>query len=69
MAYVLVVEQFERQLLADRTGLVARGVTDEDLPTMRAAQAKLDDLLAAEPQPVQSVDSEQYRLRQALGVA
>ena len=68
MAYVLLVEQTERRVLADRTGLIARGV-GEDLPALYTAQERLDEALAAEPVPVQAVDSEQYRLRVALGVA
>lgn len=68
VAYVLLVEQVERRVLADRSGLIARGAV-EDLPTLHEAQYRLDEVLAAEPVPVQRVDSEQFRLRRALGVA
>lgn len=68
VAYVLLVEQTERRVLADRGGLIARGVA-EDLPALNEAQARLDEALASEPVAVQSVDSNEYRLRVALGVA
>lgn len=69
MAYVLLLDKWERQALADRQALITRGVTD-DLPSLAGAQAKLDAALEAEPQaPGAGLSVEEYELRVALGVA
>jgi hypothetical protein len=62
------LDRWERQALADRQGLIARGVSEE-LPTLAEVQTRLDDALAAEPKVLESVDSEQMELRRAMGVA
>jgi hypothetical protein len=41
----------------------------EDLPTLAEVQDRLDDALSAEPEQLESVDSEQMELRRAMGVA
>jgi hypothetical protein len=65
---VLLLDKWERQALADRQGLISRGVS-EDLPTLAEAQESLDEALTAEPKRLEAVDSEQMELRRALGVA
>lgn len=68
---MLVVGQLERQALADRQALLARGVV-EDLPTIFSAQQHFDDWLVAEQQPAQAMTPEQVARREelmALGVA
>lgn len=65
----MLVEQIERRVLADRSAFIVRGVEMTDLPSLTEAQKALDEALAAEPKRVQSVDSQQFRLRAALGVA
>jgi hypothetical protein len=69
LAYVLLLDKWERQALADRQALIARGV-DEGLPTLAETQQRLNEALTAEPKPVVvAVDDEQMELRRALGVA
>lgn len=61
----------ERRVLADRQGLIARGVS-ENLPTLGLEQAAFDVALEAEPErlaPLSLAESEQMELRRALGVA
>jgi hypothetical protein len=65
---VLLLDQWERQTLADRQGLLASGVREE-LPTLFEAQQRLHEALVAEPKRLESVDNEQMELRQAMGVA
>jgi hypothetical protein len=65
---VLLLDQWERQTLADRQALLSQGIGD-DLPTLVQAQVRLDEALAAEPKRLEAVDSEQMELRRALGVA
>jgi len=65
---VLLLDQWERQTLADRQGLLANGVRKE-LPTLAEAQRRLYEALVAEPKVLESVDSEQMELRRAMGVA
>jgi hypothetical protein len=67
---VLVVEQVQRQAMADRQALLARGVT-EDLPTVLSAQQHFDDWLTAEEEPAELLTPEQVARREelmALGV-
>lgn len=54
--------------MADRQGLIARGVV-EDLPSLFDAHARFDEALNAEPKQLEAVDSEQMELRRAMGVA
>ncbi len=71
MAYVVLLDERERQVLADRQGLIARGTT-EGLPSFRAEVQRIDEALAAEPQavdPAKQISPEQMELRRALGVA
>ena len=70
VAYVLLVEQLERQVLADRQIAALQAVISGkggDLPTLTEARGQLDAALEADPIPV-GVDDEQMRLRRALGV-
>jgi hypothetical protein len=46
---VLLIEQLERQALADRQALLSRGITD-DLPTAFSEQQRFDAWLTAEPE-------------------
>lgn len=67
---MLIVEQLERQTLADRQALLARGVA-EDLPTVLSAQQHFDEWLAGE-QEDEPLTPEQVARREelmALGVA
>jgi hypothetical protein len=67
----VLVERLERQTLADRqiaATLIASG-RGADMPDMRAQRAAFDAALVEEPAPVTLVDSEQWELRRALGVA
>lgn len=71
LAYVLLVEQLERQVLADRQIAALQFVMSGeggDLPTLAESVAQFDEALVAAPQPA-DVDDEQMRLRRALGVA
>jgi hypothetical protein len=68
VVYVVLLEQHERQTLADRQALIARGIT-EGLPTIRAEQERIDKTLAAEPRPGKQADPELMEFRRALGVA
>lgn len=68
---MLVVEQLQRQALADRQALLSRGIT-EDLPTTLSAQQHFDDWLLAEREPAEPLTPEQLERREellALGVA
>lgn len=68
---MLLVEQVERQALADRqaaASLIAGGAKDVDMPEVAERRALLEASLTEEPR-VLSVDSEQWELRRALGVA
>jgi hypothetical protein len=68
---VLLIEQLERQALADRQALLSRGVTEE-LPTAYSEQRRFDAWLEAEPekvQPLAGVELDEQELRMALGVA
>jgi hypothetical protein len=64
----MILEQLERQVLADRQGLIARGV-GKDLPFFPTERDALMERLAAEPVTVTQVDSEEQQLRRALKVA
>jgi hypothetical protein len=68
---VLLAEQLERQVLADRQiaalQLVMAG-EGGDLPTLPEAMQRFDEALTADPQPV-GVDDDDMRLRRALGVS
>jgi hypothetical protein len=68
LAYVLLLENWQRQAIADRQALVSRGVS-EQLPTFALAQVRLDEVLEAEPVAAKHIDAEQMELRIALGVA
>lgn len=71
VAYVLLVEQLERQVLADRQiaalQLVMSG-QGGDLPTLPDVLTKFDEALLALPAAA-GADDEQLRLRRALGVS
>lgn len=73
MAYLLLREQVTAQVLADRTGLLARGAT-RGLPEVQDELAAFDARLAAElvTGPVdhngKPLDLEQWELRRAMGV-
>lgn len=72
MAYVLLVEQLERQYLADRTGLAtAAQMSGEDVtpPAWEDQLRELDEALAAEPAPVTELDRTNHLWRQAMGAA
>jgi len=72
LAYVLLLDQLERLLLADRhvaAVFIAAGGDDVTLPTYRERRLLFDQSLAAEPAPTVDVDPEQMELRRALGVA
>lgn len=73
MAYLLLIEQLERRVLADRQALIARGVS-EQLPEFQVEQAALDARLVAEPTvtPAEHFSVEQIEKLEelrALGVA
>lgn len=71
LAYVLLAEQLERQVLTDRQIAALQFVMSGeggDLPTLAEAVQQFEDALEADPQPAH-VDDEQMRLRRALGVA
>ena len=68
----MLLEQLERRVLADRSAVLTASFTrgqELDLPNVADAQRELDEMLAAEPRVVESVDSQQFRMRAALGVA
>lgn len=73
LAYVLLLDQLERLLLADRhvaAVLIAAGAEGVTLPTYQERRALFDAALVAEPtQQANEVDDEQMELRRALGVA
>jgi hypothetical protein len=71
VAYVLLVEQLERRVLADRQALVARGVS-EDLPTPGVEQARFDEFLTSEqrrPEAMTEAEIARNEELTALGVA
>ena len=71
LAYVLLIEQLERQALADRQALLVRGVT-EDLPSAFSEQQRFDAWLQAEAEavtPPTGLEVNEQELRMALGVA
>ncbi|GAC1374664.1 MAG: hypothetical protein NVSMB4_02360 [Acidimicrobiales bacterium] len=63
--YVLMLSRVEREALAVRTGLIARGVVD-DLPSVDDALVEFDAQLAAPPE-VRSTNSEMYERLRAAG--
>lgn len=70
VAYVLIVEAVERQVLADRQVAALQAVMSGeggDLPTVQEAVNFVDAALLAEPVAV--ADDEQSRLRRALGLS
>jgi hypothetical protein len=75
LAYVLLLDQLERQVLADRhvaAVLMTAGAEGVELPTLYERRAAFDVALVADPVApavVSEVDSEQMELRRALGVA
>ena len=72
LAYVLLVDQLERQVLADRqvaATLLAAGASGVELPDVADKRRLFDAALVEEPRPVTPIDDEQWELRRALGVA
>lgn len=69
LAYVWLLELWQRQAMVDRQALLARGIV-EDLPTFGTAQTQFDGALNADavPSAHSSLSVEQLELRQALGV-
>ena len=68
---MLLVEQLERRVLADRQALIARGI-GENLPTRGVEQANLDSWLVEEPKPLERLspaELEKLDELRALGVA
>jgi hypothetical protein len=71
LAYLLLVEQVERQTLADRQVAAFQMVMSGEggqLPTVAEARQQLDAALIAVPVEATAVDVEQAELRRALGV-
>jgi hypothetical protein len=71
LAYVLLLEALERQVLADRqvaAVFIAARAEGVDLPSFAEQRARFDAALVAEPVAVQ-VETEQQELRRMLGVA
>ena len=74
VTYLLMREQVTAQVLADRTGLLARGVT-RGLPEVEAELDALDARLAAEivtgptDRNGKPLTREEWELRRAMGVA
>lgn len=73
LAYVLLLDQLERLLLADRHVVAVLRAAGHDipLPTYQERRELFDAALVSEPKPAKAdeVDSEQMELRRALGVA
>lgn len=72
MAYVLLLDRLERQVLADRQVAALQAVMSGqggDLPSFDEQRARFDALLTEEPKALTVVDREQWELRRALGVA
>lgn len=77
LAYVLLIEQRERQVAADRQLVATMNASGRyehvSLPEFGAERDKLDAALVADPADRDAapagVDAEQWELRQALGVA
>ena len=69
LAYVWLLEHWQRQAMVDRQALIGR-VDPKDLPTFGTAQVQFDEVLAAESvaAPTSDLSTEQLELRQALGV-
>jgi len=68
---VVVVEQLERQALADRQALIGRGLVEE-LPTVFTAQQHFDEWLVSEQKSAQAMTPEQLARHEelvAMGVA
>jgi hypothetical protein len=65
---VLLLDQWERQTLADRQGC-SPAVSATTCRRWSRRRTRLDEALAAEPKRLEAVDSEQMELRRALGVA
>lgn len=74
MAYLLLREQVTSQVLADRTGLLARGA-QRGLPEITEELDALDSRLRAElitgptDRNGKPLSHEEWELRQAMGVA
>lgn len=71
VAYVLLVEQLERQVTADRqvaAVFIAAGAKKVELPQLPEQRRLLEAALVEEPRVLTSVDSKQMELRRALGV-
>ncbi|GAC1376342.1 MAG: hypothetical protein NVSMB4_05050 [Acidimicrobiales bacterium] len=64
VVHVLLMERVEREALAVRVGLIARGA--EEMPTVEDAQAQFNDALAAPPER-SSNDLMHERLMKAAG--
>ena len=75
LAYLLLVEQLERQVIADRQIVATYNASghfeDRPLPNFYEVRQQFDAALVEEPSliPVSVADLEQMELRQALGVA
>lgn len=68
VVYVLLLDEWQAQAMADRQALIARGVA-EGLPTMGSTRDRFDEALEAEPvAPGAGLTTEEYELREALGV-
>ena len=68
IAYVLLVERLERQVLSERqvaAVLATAGAEDIEMPDMDGARAEFEAALVAEPVP----ESPRARLLRELGVA
>lgn len=71
LAYVLLLDNLERHVLADRhvaAVLMAAGAEGVTLPTMQEQRLVFDAALLAEHQG-HDLDTEEMQLRRALGVA
>ena len=72
MAYVLLLDELERHVLAERQVVaISNAFSNEPqpLPSFIEYRERFDAALVAEPQPLDVVDAEQMQLRRALGVA
>lgn len=69
---MLLIEQLERNVLADRhvaAVFMAAGAKDVTLPVLQEKRQLFDAALVEEPKVLSVVDSERWELRRALGVA
>jgi hypothetical protein len=71
---VLILDQLERQVLADRqvaAALVAGGYRDskDGLPSLHEQRERLDAALVEEPTPLTPADLDRLELLRVLGVA